>query len=132
MAEPKKLGTNVNAVESMTQAWHCLLADMRDKLFRVVHQPLKETLRMVELDGLVVYDCPLVKHAMELPAMPLPLHIVPEQRELPRRVSGPTRKAYQEVRPPPVHQWTHSSAITERCRSDVFAEQSSSSAHAAV
>ena len=74
----------------------------------------------------------LVEHAVELPAMSPPLHIVSEQRELPRRVSGPTRKAYQEVRPLPVHQWTHSSAITERCRSDVFAEQSSSSAHAAV
>ena len=65
---------------------------MRDKPFRVVHQPLKETLSVVELDRLVVHDCPLVKHAMELPAMSPPLHIVSEQRELPRRVSGPTER----------------------------------------
>ena len=106
---------------------------MRDKPFRVVHQPLKETLSVVELDRLVVHDCPLVKHAMELPAMSPPLHIVSEQRELPRRVSGSTEEeAYQAVRPLLGNRWTHSSAMIERCRSDVFAEQSSSSAHAAV
>ena len=115
------------------KAWHCLLADMRDELFRVVHQPLKETLSVDVLDGLVVHDCSLVEHAMELPAMSPPLHIVSKQRELPRRISGPTEEeAYQAVRPLPSDRWTHSSAMTERCRSDVFAEQSSSSAHAGV
>ena len=48
------------------------------------------------------------------------------------RIRSYREEAYQAVRPLPGDRWTHSSAMTERCRSDVFAEQSSSSAHAAV
>ncbi len=47
-------------------------------MVRVVDQPLKKTLSVFELDGLVVHDGALVKHAVKLSPMPPPLRVVPE------------------------------------------------------